>query len=554
MKFLKNPITIIATAIVISLAIFGYAYFNSSKKEKVEGAMVQKMNLTQEVSATGKIKPAENVDLAFERGGKINGVYAKVGDRVEAGKVLVSTESADYSAQLSQAQAVVSAQEAKLAELKRGSRPEELQIQATTVSNADLAKTEAERNIETVKSKADASLADSYNNLLTSSQDGVEYGKTAIFFITDLQYAHYSQKDQKGSDITNAKANAVLELLGAADAGDYTKEYINQFSGGAYGKVTDSINNPLDQNISDASNATIAALRKIKAVLDIIPVNETLTVSEKNTLDLTKSTINTKISNLIAKQKAIEVQKTTNANNIASAEIALVAANNNLTSAKDGLTLKKAGTAVEQIRAQEAAVAQARASVSNASAQLGKTVIKAPISGTISKLDIKAGEIVSPLAPIVSMISDGQFEIETNISETDIAKVKIGDSANTTIDAYGNDTIFEAIVTEIDPTETVVNGVASYKITLQFKLNDERIKSGMTANIKLNSQERQNVIAVPESAIVTRDTDKFVLVNNGTNSPEQRKVITGIRGINGYTEIVSGLSEGERVINFGNNQ
>jgi len=553
-KFLKNPITIVIIASIIGLSIGGYAYFNSSKKQNNDGTLVGRMNLTEEVTATGKIKPAENVDLAFERGGKINSVYAKTGDHVEAGKVLVSTESADYSAQLLQAQAALSAQQAKLAELKRGSRPEELQIQESTVTSAGLAKSEAESNIETVKNKSAASLDDAYNNLLTSSQDGAEYGKTALFFVTDLQYAHYSLNDQKSIDITNAKATAISEFLGAVDGGNIAKEYIGQLSGGAYGQVLTAVSDPSQSNIDSAGASTISSLRKIKAILDLIPVNDTLSATEKASLDLTKNTINTKISVLTAKQKAIEVQKTTNSNSLTAAETALVVANNNLTSANDGLTLKKAGTAIEQIRAQEAAVTQAQAGVQNAAAQLGKTVIKAPISGTISNLEIKAGEIVSPMAPVVSMISDGQFEIETNVSETDIAKVKIADVANVTIDAYGNDTIFEAAVTAIDPAETLVNGVATYKVTLQFKKNDDRIKSGMTANVKLNSQERQNVLAVPDSSVVTRGTDKFVLINNGTASPEQRKVTTGIKDASGYVEIVSGLSEGERVINFGNNQ
>ncbi len=553
-KFLKNPITIVIIACVIGLSIGAYAYFSGSKKQNNDGVLVSRLNLTQEVSATGKIKPAENVDLAFERGGKISGVYVKVGDRVEAGKVLVSTESADYSAQVAQAQASLSAQEAKLAELKRGSRPEELQIQESTVTNADLAKNEAQRNIETVKNKAVASLDDSYNNLLTASQDGAEYGKSALYFITDLQYAHFSQFDQKGIDIANAKEAVILEFLGASGAGNYAKEFIGQLSGGNYGQMLNAVSNPSQQNIDTAGQSIISSLRSIKAILDLIPVNETLTTAEKANLDLIKTTLNNKISVLTTKQKAIEVQKTINSNSLAMADAALVSANNNLISAKDGLTLKKAGTAIEQIRGQEAAVAQARASVQNAAAQLGKTLIKAPIAGTVSKLDTKVGEIVSPMAPVVSMISDGKFEIETNISETDIAKVKIGDSSKVTIDAYGNDVIFEAVVTTIDPAETLVSGVSTYKVNLQFKIDDARIKSGMTANIKLNSQERQNVIAVLDSAVVTRGTDKLVLINNGTANPEQRKVETGIKGTNGYLEIISGLSEGERVINFGNNK
>lgn len=550
-KFLKNPIVIVVAASIIALSIGAYAYFGNSKKQNNDGLTVQKMNLSEEVTATGKIKPAENVDLAFERGGKISGVYAKVGDHVEANKVLISTESSDYSAQVAQAQALLSAQEAKLAELKRGSRPEELQIQESAVTSAGLSKSEAEQNIETVKNKAAASLDDIYNNLLTSSQDSADYGKTVLYFITDLQNSHYGQSDQVGIDIANAKNNIIFQFLGTANAINYSKESIGKLTGGVYGQILSAVSDPSQQNIETAGNSILVSLRSLKDILNMIPINDVLNATEKANLDLAKNTLNTKISVLTAKQKAVEVQKTTNSNSVATAEAALVTANNNLTSAKDGLTLKKAGTAIEQIRAQEAQVAQARASVQNAAAQLNKTAIKAPISGVISKLDIKAGEMVSPMAPIVSMISDGQFEIETNVSETDIAKVKISDTAKVTIDAYGNDTIFEATVTEIDPTETLVNGVSTYKVTLQFTKNDDRIKSGMTANIKLNSTDRQNVLAVPDSAVVTRGTDKFVLINNGTATPEQRKVETGIKGVNGYLEIISGLSEGERVINFG---
>jgi HlyD family secretion protein len=283
-------------------------------------------------------------------------------------------------------------------------------------------------------------------------------------------------------------------------------------------------------------------------------VSDTLTPSEKANLDLAKTTINSKITTVTARQRAIDVQKMTNANSISAAESSLTNAKSALANAQNGLNVGKAGAAPEEILAQEAQVQAAVASVRDVQAMIAKTVIRAPLDGTISKFDAKLGQIASPNVPVISMMSSGRFEIETHISETDIAKVKVGDKANITIDAYGNDVIFEAAVTNVDPAETAVNGVTTYKVTLQFTKDDDRIKSGMTANVKIITAEKQNVVAVPERTIITRGTDKFVLLDNGTSSPEERKVLVGIKGANGYWEIISGLNDGDKLLNFGNNQ
>jgi len=103
----------------------------------------------------------------------------------------------------------------------------------------------------------------------------------------------------------------------------------------------------------------------------------------------------------------------------------------------------------------------------------------------------------------------------------------------------------------IDPAETIIEGVPTYKTTVEFLLPDERVRSGMTANMDIIGERRSNVIAVPQRAVFTRGSEKFVRIlgADGKTSNEQ-KVETGLRGSDGNIEILSGLNEGERVVIF----
>lgn len=94
------------------------------------------MDLIQEVNVTGKIKSTQNVDLAFERAGKVSGVYSKVGNHVKAGQKLITLENSDIAPQVQQAQANIKAQQAKLDELRKGARPEDIQVQEMQIRQA----------------------------------------------------------------------------------------------------------------------------------------------------------------------------------------------------------------------------------------------------------------------------------------------------------------------------------------------------------------------------------------------------------------------------------
>ena len=542
-----KKIFIIGGSVIIALVVGGYFYFGRETAPEYEYTVAKRGDLVQEVSVTGKVKPAEAVDLAFEKSGKVALVSADVGGKIKAGQILAQLEDSELKAQVAQVEASLESARAKLAELKKGAREEELRVAEVKVKNTETTLADARLNLENTRQKAEADLREDYDSALASSVKSLSIATHSLFVITDIQNARFAGYDQQSVGVADVKAAAVAALLGAYGSGRASNDYLSQLNGGAKLAVGNAQIYPANENIDSALSLLKDALQKLKLALDAIPVLSTFTATESANLNTEKTNIANELSTISGKQQAVEVQKVINQNAIASAQASINAASGAFQSAKDELALKKAGSSVEAIAAQEAQVNEAEARLQASRAQLSKSVLQSPIDGVVTKQDAKAGEIVSANLPIISIISSTRFEIEANVPEADIAKVKIGDSARVTLDAYGNDVIFEAKVAEIDPAETMVEGVATYKTTLIFTKDDERVKSGMTANIDIETAKREGVVYIPRRATVKRDVDTIVFMAGGIQ-PAERVVKLGLVGSDGNVEITEGLSEGEQII------
>jgi multidrug efflux pump subunit AcrA (membrane-fusion protein) len=178
-----------------------------------------------------------------------------------------------------------------------------------------------------------------------------------------------------------------------------------------------------------------------------------------------------------------------------------------------------------------------------------KNIKKQKISAALDSLKIKKEIRLEKNRSYLLAKPADHFEIDANIPEADIAKLKIGADANITFDAYGSDVVFKAKLITIDPAETIIDGVATYKSTFQFVDNDERIKSGMTASLTITGDRRDDVLRVPQRSVITKNGKKFVQVLEGETIVD-KAVETGLRGSDGMIEILSGISEGENVVVF----
>ncbi len=215
-----------------------------------------------------------------------------------------------------------------------------------------------------------------------------------------------------------------------------------------------------------------------------------------------------------------------------------------LSLAQSNYDLKLAGNSSQSIASQQAKVFQAQATVND-----GR--IYSPIDGIVTKADPQVGEFVAAGQSGFAVQSDGGFIIDAFVPEADIAKVALKNKANVTLDAYGQYVIFPATVVAIDPAETVLEGVPTYKVTLQFDTPDVRIRSGMTANTDILTHEVDGVLTVPTRAIVDDNGKKTIrIVNSDAKTYSTVGVTVGLKGSDGTSEIVSGVSTGDKVVTY----
>jgi HlyD family secretion protein len=217
------------------------------------------------------------------------------------------------------------------------------------------------------------------------------------------------------------------------------------------------------------------------------------------------------------------------------------AALSNLISADDNLAQSLSDVPVQQAR-----VAAAKASVQSIQATLSRTVLISPISGIVSRQDAKVGQAVSPNVSLVAVISK-DYRIDAYVPEVLIAGVSLGNPATSTLDAYGLTTFFPAKISHIDPAETVRDGVSNYKVELSFTSVDERVRSGMTANVGIETFRKADALVIPLRSIVSKNGTNSVFVQTSDDTV-QKTVGTGMSDSDGNVEVLSGLMEGEIIL------
>lgn len=166
-------------------------------------------------------------------------------------------------------------------------------------------------------------------------------------------------------------------------------------------------------------------------------------------------------------------------------------------------------------------IAQAKEDLQNKVDTLNKSTVITPVSGVVSVLNIKNGQMLenSQIALIATVTDVSKMEIQLPVDELDINKVQVGQKATITIDDIPGKT-FTGQVQSIAQNGTVTNNVTNYNVVVSVD-NPDGVKIGMNANVSIAIQSKENVLAVPSEAIITRNNRKFVMV--ASNKPTQVK-------------------------------
>ena len=191
---------------------------------------------------------------------------------------------------------------------------------------------------------------------------------------------------------------------------------------------------------------------------------------------------------------------------------------------------------------------QAQADLDYALTQLGQTRIRAPLTGVVAAVAIREGETVTAmLGPtFVTLIDLDRLEVWAYVDETDVGRVRPGQTARFTVDTYA-DQHFEGRVHTIHPQAEVRDNVVNYVAVVQFQTPPGYVlRPEMTTTVRIALERRTGVLVVPRKAVRHEGGQRFVYGVQG-GERVRRRVQTGWRDER-YWQIVKGLEEGEQVV------
>ncbi len=214
------------------------------------------------------------------------------------------------------------------------------------------------------------------------------------------------------------------------------------------------------------------------------------------------------------------------------------------TDARNGGDLAAERQALLQVYAAQKAVSQATEARQTLQAALRTATLTAPIDGVVSAVNVAPG-FDAPAGAAIE-IASSDLTVTTNVVESDLADIKVGQSAAVTVDAVGS--TIDGTVTDISPVAAdSSSGVVQYPVTVALKNVPATARPGMSADVAITIASAQNVVTVPASALQGTNGDYAVMTLGADGTPQRVPVQVGLV-TNASAEIKSGLDAGVPVV------
>jgi len=551
---------------------------------------VIRSNVLEQVTATGPVAPAQTLPVSFKGSGKLVELDVQVGQKVKKGDVLAKLDTADLQAALAQAEAQLRQQQANFEKLKAGATPEQVEAARVALQNAQQA-------AEDAAAAAAASQASAARDV-QAAQAQVATAQGNLQAAQDALAAAQAQAQKKLAADQTAVDNA-QKALDAAKAVVATSPAVLQQQ---LQKAKDDLwSAQLSRDATcgrdhggacAAANATVAGLQ---TAVDNFNATAAQTQQQNaQSVQNAQNALDTAKAQLAADQAAQDAAVKTAENNVAAAQKALAAAQVGVGQAQAKATAsavsaqQSANQAQGQVKAAQASlattaaaptqaeldaaaaqVANAQVAVDQARNDLDAAVLRAPMDGTVSVVNAAVGQYISggattgggaagstssggttsnPTA-VITLVTLDDLQVTANVNEADIGKVSVGDPVSFTVSAFPGKT-FAGQVLQIQPTGTTTNNVVNYAVTSSIKsVAGATLYPGMTAQVTITTDERHDVLVVPDAALSyakSQGQNGAVMVL-ASGKPTPAKVTTGLNdGTN--VEVSSGLQEGQVVV------
>lgn len=459
------------------------------------------INLKQTVLATGQVTSNTDLNLSFYSSGMVRSLKVKVGDTVKTGEILATLDQGNELASLTSARGTVAAAQAKYQRILDGASSEEIKLAQIALENA-------KRDYDRIKSQQEILVSNAYKNLLNSTPEALPASGESDYTAPTISGNYSREVEGKITISVYYTGNGLSFSVGGIASGS--------------GIVTSTTPQPIGNSglfikfpSSTSSNVT----------------EWVINIPNKKASDY--------LTNYNAYQAALKTQ-----------DSALGTAQALIDQRTAELSIKQATARPADIDLAKADILSAQGQLQLASANFEHTILRAPTGGTITKVDIKIGELAQAQKNIMTLQDINNVYLEADINEANINSIKLGASVDITFDAFGTEQIFKGNILKIDPSSTIISGVVNYKITANI-LNAPELRPGMTANMTILVGEKNNILTIPARAILKDGTGKKtvrLVTNSKTKTYKEVEITTGMEGDGGLTEINSGLMEGDEIV------
>ena len=582
-------------ALVLIAAVGGGATLvarsnTTAPKTEVRTATVTRGSVTQTVSVSGSVNALGQARLAFKTGGKLATIYVTAGQAVTPGQPLAKLDTTDLETTLATAQQnLASAQASYQKQLLAASDTQRSyeETQRSTANDIAAAQTSLAKlrsNYGAAKTNYTAfttsSLADlgTYRTAIDTLRTQVQQGITdlSIYGTADANSARASLNTADGAlanaqtyaggllatamaDFTvsrDALLAAVAQFDAAIDGARDTSAAVAAFQTAQlnYNVVLSRLTGAIDTvtaQVSSAQTAVNSALTSLNS-----STSRPITAFDSARTDLGVAQTNfTNQGSVSATAKLKLTQAATPMNTVADAvNGSLANAITAVSTAQDraATSLRAAQSAVANIpfnlQSAQVSVDNANNAVTTAKTNLDNAVLTAPAAGIVASIANQVGEFVTggnTNSAFIVLTNTTSMVLHGTIGEADVAKLKLGQVANVTVDALSGQRM-TGKVTSLDPVATISQGVPVYGIDIAIDVPASGLKAGMSASAGVILASKQNVLTVPNTVIRTVNGQRGVQVLKGGEVVDTA-VTLGIAN-DTVTEVLSGLAEGDAVV------
>ncbi len=524
----------IVIGLIIIAAVASFFIFTGDEDE-YEFETVEERELVEEVFESGIAKSGDSVNLSFRTGGTLNELTVTEGQSVSAGDLIGNLDTTDLEIKKNQAQSRVESQTAELELLKQGAREEEVEDLERRLKEAEESVEIAERSLEQAERSKETSLENAYTgvpSLINKSELLAKNIKDEYKDLRDRYFTGFYVQD------TYLARRLIRDIENAYDDLRELSRTVDK----------DSSFDEMDEALSQAEETFSLFEKHTETLIDISETDfyerRFSPESEKLLWD-TKDEVSDMLSTVTGRKGEIKAVRDETDSSITSAESNLSSARSRRNEVRDSLESAKRGGRDEEIEAMEASLRGAIYDLQLARREIEKATIYSPRSGKVSKIHHREAEEISPGSPVVTVLTDDDFYVQVDIYEGDIESVNIDDPAEVEFVAFPGKE-FSGKVSSINQTGKIVDGVVYYEVDISLDKIPEGIMAEMTADTTIETS-RKTTISLPREAIRRDGVRRYVEVLEDDERKEV-DIETGITDAYGYTEIISGVSEGDKVI------